>query len=234
LLALGPRLTVAGHTFTAVRLPWVIPQRIPFFENILPARMMLFTFLMLALLVALFVDRIRLPLLAVAAVVAVALAPLLPNLPYDFSARATPRFFTAGAHAIPRGSVALVAPLAGVAGGTTAPMLWQAEADMRFRMPEGYVIRPHGTFALPEEHLTLFDRMARLGRGEQPPALTSRELADVRCTLRRFDVDSVIVGPMPAGRARTIGLFRTVLGKPATSSGGVVYWRDVLRVSRCA
>ena len=233
-LALGPRLTVAGHAFPSVRLPWVIPQRIPLLENILPTRLMLFTFLVLALFVALFVDRIRIPRLAVAGVLAVALLPLLPNLPYESSARATPPFFTSAADAVPKDSVALIAPLAGVAGGTTAPMLWQAEADMRFKMPEGYVIGPQGNFELPEEDSTLFDRMVRLGRGEQLPPLTASEHADVLCTLQRLDVGTVVVGPMPVGRGPTIAFFRNVLASAPLQSGGVAHWPGVSRVSRCA
>jgi hypothetical protein len=233
-LALGPRLTVAGHTYPSVRLPWVIPQRVPFLENILPARMILFTFLVLALLVALFVDRIRIPRLAVAGVLAVALLPLLPNLPYESSARATPPFFTSGAHRIPRDSVALIAPLAGVGGGTTTPMLWQAEADMHFKMPGGYIIRPQGGFALPDEEQTLFDRMARLGDGEVLPPLTEREREDILCTLQRFDVKTVVVGPMPVGHGRMIAFFRDVLGSAPQQSGGVAYWPGVSGVGRCA
>jgi hypothetical protein len=233
LLSFGPRLTVAGHTLTALPLPWVVPQRVPFLENILPARLMLFTFLMLALLVALFVDRVRIRPLAVAAVIGLAFLPLLPDLPYASSAQATPSFFSSGAHAIPRDGVALIAPLAGVAGGTTAPMLWQAKADMRFHMPEGYVIRPRGSFALPQEDVTLFDRMTRLGRGERLPPLTAREVADVRCTLLRFDVDTVVVGPMDAGKEQTIAFFSDVIGRAPLPTGGVDYWPGVSGVSRC-
>ena len=232
LLSFGPRLTVAGRTLP-LPLPWVIPQRLPFLENILPARLTLFLFLLLALLVAVFVDRSRLPPLAVAATVALALVPLIPDLPFASSASTTPRFFEAGARAVPDGSVALVAPLAGIEGGTTAPMLWQAKADLRFRMPEGYVIHRSGGFTAPQSRLLLFDRIARLGNGERVPPLTGRQRHDIRCTLQRFDVGTVVVGPMRTGRTRTIAFLRQVLGHAPATVGGVAYWPSVLRLSRC-
>jgi hypothetical protein len=233
LLAFGPRLTVAGRTLP-IPLPWVIPQRVPFLENILPARLTLFVFLLLALLVAIFVDRVRLPRPAIAAVVAVALVPLLPNLPYQSSAEATPSFFTSGARAIPKGSVALIAPLAGVAGGTTVPLLWQAKAAMRFRMPEGYVIHPRSSYAVPQSDRAFFDRMTGLGRGELLPPLTDSERRNARCTLLHFAVGTVVVGPMHPGRQQTIAFFRDVLGRAPIHAGGVAYWPDVSGVSRCA
>jgi len=225
-LALGPRPNVAGHSLP-IPLPWVIPQRLPLFENILPARLALMMFLLLALLVAIFVDRSRLPRVAIVASLAIAFAPLVPDLPYASSASASPSFFERGAHEIPAGSVALVAPIAGVSGGTTRAMLWQVAADLRFRMPEGYVIRPQGSFALPQVYAVLFDRLAQLGRGEHPPPLIAAQRAEIRCTLLRFGVEAVVVGPMKTGRQETIGLFREVLGENPTGIDGVVLWPDV-------
>src|SRR4051812_45379224 len=55
LLALGPRANFAGHPLP-VPLPWVVPQRLPLVQSILPARFALLLFLLLAVLVAVFVD----------------------------------------------------------------------------------------------------------------------------------------------------------------------------------
>ena len=141
ILSLGPRCTWPGHSL-ALPLPWAIPQRLPLFESILPARLALIMFLLLGLLLAIFVDRFPLrsasSKAALCAVLIVALAPLLPALPYPIGRDDTPRFFSAGALAIPKDSVALIAPFASPLGGTSRPMVWQARADMRFRMPEGY------------------------------------------------------------------------------------------------
>jgi hypothetical protein len=216
LLALGPRPNFAGHSLP-VPLPWVVPQRLPLLQSILPARLALLLFLLLALLVAIFVDRTRLRTPAIVAILVVAFVPLLPNLPFPSTADATPTFFAHGARALPAGSVALVAPLASVAGGTTRAMLWQARADLRFRMPEGVVIAPSYQPAALDE---LFDRLAALGRGERAPPGD----AAMRCALPAAGIDWVVVGPMTAGRERTIEFFRTLLARAPTDGGGVAYW----------
>jgi hypothetical protein len=231
LLSMGPRPDVAGHSLP-IPLPWVIPQRLPLLENILPARLALVMFLLLGLLAAVFADRSRLPRLGVAAIVAAAFVPLIPHLPYASTASASPPFFESGARAIPEGSVALVAPLAGVSVGTTRPMLWQVAAGLRFRMPEGYVIRPRGTFDLPSVYPGLFTRMAQLSRGETTPALTTAGRLAIRCALLGLRIRTVVVGPMAVGETETIALFRDVLGSEPVRTGAVELWPDVLVAAR--
>jgi Dolichyl-phosphate-mannose-protein mannosyltransferase len=232
LLSLGPRLHVAGHTLAAVRLPWVVPQRLPVLENILPARLALFIFLLLGLLLAVFVDRVRLPRLGLLAVLAAVFVPLIPNLPYPSTASASPSFFESGAHELPRGSVVLVAPFAGVSGGTTRPMLWQAKAELRFRMPEGYVIDPGARFDPSSRNSALFRRMARIQGGESVEPLTDAERNDMRCTLLQLGVRSVVVGPMGTGEQEMIGLYRDLLGDDHTSTGDVELWPNASVAAR--
>ena len=236
-LALGPRLHVAGHSLP-VRLPWVIPQRLPLLESILPARLAVVMFLLLGLLLAVFVDRFpsrsRNGTLGLAGLVAAALVPLLPSLPYPSATSDTPRFFSSGARAIPKGSVALVAPLAGVAGGTTRPLLWQAESALRFRMPESYVIRPTESTSALETDSPLFSRMVQIQAGEPVTPVTAAARRQILCQLTRLDVGSVVVGPMHVGRAQAIALFRDVLGRPPAETGGVELWPKVLAAARSA
>jgi hypothetical protein len=232
LLSLGPRLHVAGHTFGAVRLPWIVPQRLPVLENVLPARLALFVFLLLGLLLALFVDRARLPRVGLLAILAAVFLPLIPNLPYPSTASASPSFFDSGAHELPPGSVALVVPFAGVSGGTTRPMLWQTSADLRFRMPEGYVIHPGEPFDPSSRDSALFRRMARIQSGLSVEPLTDADRAAMRCTLVRLDVRTVAVGPMRTGRRELVGLFRELLGREDTPSGGVERWPDASVAAR--
>lgn len=227
LLSLGPRLHVAGHSLP-VRLPWAIPQRLPLLENVLPARLAVFTFLLLGLLVSVFVDRIRLPRLALVAILVAVFAPLIPNLPYPSTASASPHFFASGAHAIREGSVALVAPFAGASGGTTRPMLWQAAANMRFRMPEGYIIHSGPAFDPSSRDSALFVRMAHIQSGEPLTPLTPSDRHAMRCTLMRLGVQTVVVGPTPLGPYEMHILFRDLLGKEPLATGGVELWPDAL------
>jgi hypothetical protein len=231
-LSLGPRLHVAGHTLEAVRLPWVLPQRLPVVENILPARLALFLFLLLGLLLAVFVDRARLSRAALLAVLAAVFVPLIPNLPYPSTASASPSFFESGARQLPPGSVVLVAPFAGVSGGTTRPMLWQAKADLRFRMPEGYVINPTARFDPSSRGSALVRRMAQIQGGGSLQPLTQAERADMRCTLLHLAVRSVVVGPMRTGGDKMIALYRDLLGDDHRSVGGVELWPNASVAAR--
>lgn len=235
LLALGPRLHVAGHSLP-VRLPWVVPQRLPLFESILPARLAVIMFLFLGLLLAIFVDRFpresRGNGLALLVIVAAALVPLLPSLPYPSTTSDTPSFFSSGAKAIPRGSVALIAPLAGVAGGTTRPLLWQAESALRFRMPEAYVVRPAESTPALADDSPLFRRMVQIQAGETVSPVTRAARHRILCQLARLDVGSIAVGPMHVGYAKSIAFFTDVLRRDPVETKGVRLWTDVLVAAR--
>jgi hypothetical protein len=234
ILGLGPRLHVAGHVLS-MPLPWVVPQRIPLFEDILPARFALIMFLLLGLLLAVFIDRFRLGsrgrIAALAAIVVVALVPLLPALPYPWTSDDTPEFFSSGADEIPKNSVALLSPLASALGGTSTPMVWQAKAAMRFRMPEGYIFRAGARFDPPDSGSALFSRMIQVQAGGALPPVTPEARRQILCQLERQHVRSVVVGPMLVGRRESIELFRQVLGRPV-ETGGVQLWQDVLVAAR--
>jgi hypothetical protein len=221
-LSLGPRLHVDGHSLP-VRLPWVVPQRIPVLENILPARLAIFTLLSVALLLAVFVDRMRLPRIVVAVIVALALVPVFPNLPFLSQPAASPRFFEAHAEDLPNGSVAIVAPPAGLAGGSARAMLWQVAAGFRFKMP--------GVYAMSGEHkrLALLERVDDILDGNEPALPRGSQLREFRCDIVRLQARSLIVGPMTAGRQRIVDLFHTVLARPPEQIGGVQLWRNALR-----
>jgi hypothetical protein len=226
ILSFGPRLHVHGQSLS-LRLPWVLPQRLPLLENILPARIAIFTLLAVALLVAVFVDRVRLPRAAVAAIVAAAFVPVFPNLPFLSQSAATPAFFEHGAKALPNGSVAIVAPLAGLAAGEYAsrPMLWQVAADFHFKMPGAYAMS--GQYS----RLPLLVRITEMLGGARPP-LTGRDLAGFRCDVVRLHAQSVIVGPMSSGRRAVVELFSAVLARRPEETGGVQLWRNALASAR--
>jgi hypothetical protein len=75
-------------------------------------------------------------LLGVAAVI-----PLIPNWPYHEQPADVPAFFTSGAvQSVPPGSLAVTYPYP--ITSSAQPMIWQADAGMRFRMLGGYAIVP--------------------------------------------------------------------------------------------
>ena len=251
LLSLGPTLHVGGRIshipsfvlglafpMLAAFLParvmlytflggWVGLMKLPVLNNILPGRLMMFGYLLVGLLLAIFIDSYltgatRRRLLLGAAVVAVALLPLLPRVPYPNTNAAVPAFFTSGdVRQLPDGSVALVAPFSH--GDEANAMLWEAASGMRFRMPEGYGFLP-GPRQDPPASTTQHVMVAVQRSGDQP-ALTDSDRNQMLSELASWQVQTVIVGPMPH-QDRMIEVFRTVLGRDPSYQGGVyVWWR---------
>ena len=221
-LSMGPRLHVDG-TATALRLPWRLIGGLPVLENILPIRLMAFTYLMLGLIVAVALGRVlaaRAPALrlAGAAAVGLALLPLLPTLHFPSSPVTTPAYFTSSAvDRIPAGTTALVTPIL-----DQDTMLWQAEADLRFRMPEGGVYTPGPAYNTPPSALR--DRLYAVGTGQAPAGpISGEERAAYLGTLAGARVETVLVGP--PGQAALVRFLTGLLGRPPdATTGGVALW----------
>ncbi len=137
LLAMGPRLELAGHIGMA--LPGSAVARIPLLDKALPARFMLYAYLVLALIVAKWLADSR-ARRARRWALAFAVVPfMLPNLSASYwaTSAAMPEFFTTGLyrHYLAPGATVAVLPFGLLGEG----MLWQAGTDFYFRMAEGYV-----------------------------------------------------------------------------------------------
>jgi len=232
-LSLGGHLRVAGHA-TAIPLPWLLVAQLPLMRYAMPSRLAVFVVLAAGLLLAFFVDRLREQtsgrrLLGVA-VIAAALLPLLPRIPYPTSSSATPTFFSgAGARRIPADSVALVAPFASLEARTySAPMLWQGVAGLRFRMPEGYafVPNPSGDASMRPWPSATQTAMLRIQAGRAPPDLTAALRGRIAHDLRDWKVRTVIVGPMDH-QGEMLHLFRFLLRREPNYVGGVYVWWSV-------
>lgn len=231
--------------FFTVLLTSIAVAVVPVLDNLLPARLMLFAFLAAALMVAITLDEImarglassflsfakpasldprRKPItrIVAAGVVGLALLPLLPRTAFPSAEVPLPDYFISDAvRQIPENSVVLVAPFARAGHGTA--MLWQAEAGMRFRMPEGYVFVPqHANLADPPASATL-DELTALELGQQPSMTASLRSALV-ADLDRWQVAAVVVGPMPY-RERVVALYTELLGATPQVQGGVAVFR---------
>jgi hypothetical protein len=228
-LSLGGRLHL-GTEATGIRLPWTIFNHVPVLQNVLPIRLMVFAYLGLGVLVAVFFDRtLDKPRLASRALlcsaVVAALVPLLPALPYPSARWDVPPFFTGNATArIPPDTSALVTPYL-----AEDPRLWQAAASLKFRTADGweFVPGPSGpVFGEAADPLTpvLYD----LGELNQPAPATISAADQQRYAddLRRRRVQTIIIGPS-IGRLQLIDFFTNLLGRPPQSLGGVAVWYDV-------
>lgn len=251
LLSMGRRVHLAGQTvslavpllsLTFVPMNKVLPFRwtvglflsawvalavTPILDNVLPGRLMLYVFLLAGILLAVFLDWIFEPpnrkrLILGSIVTALALAPLLPRLPFPSVAVLVPPFFTVSDVArISDGSVALVAP--SYQGYATA-MLWQAHSDMRFRMPEGYAIALDAASSRPLA--TTETLMANVQLETALPPVTAELRQDVLRELSRSKVNTIIVGPM-THQDQMVRLFTELLGRYPDVVGGVLVWWDV-------
>lgn len=229
LLSLGNTLHLAG-TDTGIPMPWALMDRIPLVREILPARLTLIVFLLVGLLVAVFLDMVwrspgwrpRVSALAVASAGLIALCPVLP---YPTSPVASPAFFSQPLlRALPEGSVVLVAPFAVV--GSADAMYWQAKAGMWFRMPEGEAFVPSPYPLYPPPSATEFALVGLAGDAAPAPDPDGRVAREIRSDLRRWNVQAVVVGPMPH-RARALALLSIVLGRPPVPGDGVAVWWNV-------
>jgi hypothetical protein len=230
LLSMGDTLHVAGMD-TGVPLPWVALDHLPLVRHILPVRLALIVFLLVGLILARFVDATltigsRRRQTQSLAMVVVSLLAWCPILPYTTSSVAAPRFFTqpAGLHTLPEGSVVLVAPFAAL--GSAEAMYWQATAGMWFRMPEGYVFVPSPYPLSPPPSATelALVRIAMEADIANPPDLA--QVRDIRLELQGWNVQAVVVGPMPRHDA-LVSLMSAVMGRPPLAEDGVDAWWTV-------
>ncbi|MEA2634854.1 MAG: hypothetical protein QOH92_1621 [Chloroflexota bacterium] len=247
-LSLGGTIHVAGHAtavpglalvvlipwfWRAVPVPavvltftiaWLALNRVPFLANVLAVRLTIFIYLFAGLLLAVFVDAMlnrarRQRAVGVVALLA-ALVPLTPALPYSaFSAEVPAYFSGAGVGHVPGGSVAMVFPYADASHANA--MLWQAVADMRFAMPSGYAFVPDSApaFLDPPPSASYALNLAILGGADPMTLDTAGVLADIR----RWNVQEVLVGPMP-NEAAMVAVLTRAIGSPPTRSGDVFVW----------
>ncbi|MGO9751297.1 MAG: hypothetical protein ACLP8S_29525 [Solirubrobacteraceae bacterium] len=137
LWSFGSELTVAGHRTFA--LPWKVIAHFPIARAVAPNRVIVYAWLALAVLLAIWLAtpgrrpaaRWALVLIGLVLILPDGGSPLFrgrPNQPRLFTTSAYKRIFT-------RGSTVLLLPY----DGYGYSMLWQAQADFWFRMPEGNV-----------------------------------------------------------------------------------------------
>ena len=228
LLSLGPSLHVGGRV-TSIPLPWVVLGSLPLLRNMLPARLMLFVFLGVGIVVG---DLVTAAIRAgprqrtvVVAAMLVAFVPLLPRLPFIATRSEVPPFFRAGGGVgqQPAGSVVLVTPFSN--NHSSEAMLWQAAAGYSFRMPEGEAFVPGPTLGPPRSLLQ--STLDGLDRGGTAPTSTG-DRAQALHELSAFDVTTVIAGPSP-GHDQIVQYLTALLGRPPVHSGGVDVWLDVTR-----
>ncbi|MBF6560984.1 MAG: hypothetical protein IVW56_11890 [Candidatus Binataceae bacterium] len=135
--AMGPRLHVLDD-ITQVALPWAPFVALPFIQKALPARFMLYATLDLAIMAALWLSTLDARPIAKVTIAAFTVFLSLPNLSANYWTVETgiPQFFLAGLYRryLTPGENVIIIPY-GVNGDA---MLWQATANMYFKMVQGW------------------------------------------------------------------------------------------------
>jgi hypothetical protein len=229
-LSLGPELHIGGESWH-VPMPWLPIGSLPLIEHAIPGRLTLYTWLAVAVMVAIAVDRAAALDLRGAGVrlaaIGLALVFVLP-VPASSSTSPVPTFFASWEQqGIPDDEVILFAPWF-TNGAGADPMLWAAIANARPRMYEGYVYVPgpdgrprYGPSPGPLARLMMDvqDHGVRPVLSPAGRAAAVQELIDAQ-------VSVVIIGPLRY-RTEMIALFANLLGRPPIETGGVQLWRDV-------
>jgi hypothetical protein len=229
-LSFGPWLHVAGVD-THIPMPFLLLQHVPLLGDMLPGRLTVYVFLAAAVLLAVAVRDAATPRAKL--LVAVCAATVLPAVPLPAQHVDVPAFFTsASAASLPTGGSVLVAPYVS-SFAESQVMLWQAQAGMSFRMPEGYAMMPAagGTAHLGPAPTALSRAMQAIAGGNRTaaplPTLSRDTRSALQADLRAWDVRAVIVGPMDGGHDAMVALFTDLLGCAPSQQGGVDLWPSV-------
>ena len=209
--AIGPVLHIAGAP--GFPMPWAIFQRLPFIEDILPVRFMMYAFLVVGVMTAMWFSAWSARPMAKFAAAAIVVASIAPDPHASFwvSSLDIPAFFTDRTYATELQPREIILPLPWAQKGNS--MYWQLKSDMYFRMAGGW------TGTSPFE----FDRMPIVNYffGEADLPESSDQL---KAFLARFSVGAIVADPSN-GNLRSFQPALDSLGIAPEQSGGVQIYK---------
>ncbi len=209
-LSIGDTVAVFG----AHILPWRLAAALPLLSSAQPGRLVVYAFLLIAVIAARWLARPRRLALRAALAAAAALV-ILPNFPGDVWASRVPvpGFLTQGIYhryLRPGEIVWIVDP------HHDRQMIWQARTGFSFRLAGGFFgVTPSGLPTPPSAAM-----QAHLGTG----AITGASVADIRAFLAGHRVGAVLMAEQPRGSdARHI--LAAATGATGVRSGRVVVFQ---------
>jgi hypothetical protein len=203
-LSLGTPVVVNGNEIGPG--PWALLRRLPTFDGVVVVRFTLVTTLLVALLLAWGLARLRGRAYVVGLiVVAAALVPLRPYGRYNaILPISTPRFFTTSAvHQIPSGATAFLMPYEPRPQPMARVMVWQIRSHLRFRIVGGYsVFNRHGRMTYASD-LPDFAKMliAVQNTGQRP---TAAQLAAGRASVAPSGVHYIVISDEQGHRNQVV------------------------------
>ena len=229
LLSLGPSLVVNG-TRSHVALPYALFERIPLLSNALPVRYTLFVDLALAVVIALAVGELRSQrwmrvgvLLAAMTVV----ASLLPASGNSMTPVTIPRFFVG--YGVAGSGARTVEPVLAVYPWPTYPhtlaMLWQAEANFKFKLVGAYALGPGAnglvTMSLGDGPLAQIFNDAYGGISDINDA---KLIVAARATIRADRITDVVVAQSQPNSSLADSAVGVLVQSRPVCNGGVCEW----------
>ncbi len=135
ILALGPFLQIAGHL--TLPMPWLAIEKLPLIKSAVPARLVMYAFLALAVIFALWLSDPKTGRIEKGIGIFAVVLMLMPNLSASFWATRAPlpEFFRDGSSNRLLSNDDIVLPLP--FGQQGMSMMWQAVSGMNFRMASG-------------------------------------------------------------------------------------------------
>ncbi len=219
LLSLGNELHVGGQR-THIPLPSAVFTHLPALGSLEPSRLSLFVMLFVALIVGRGLSELpatvgyRATGLAAVAVTALFLWPHPPVAPTTPS---PPTFFSTHlVKVIPASTPVVLGPAPDPA--TPQGMLWQADANERFRIMSGYAA-PWGDDypSDPADQLLVSLQLHR----PIPPSVTPDT---IRTELNRLHIGAVVLTPQQSNLDDAITMFTAAIGRTPQATGGVLIW----------
>ena len=224
-LAVLVLITFGDTHWYGIPLPWHFVAGLPGIRAVLPVRVALASWFVIAWLLAHWVDwlsdhlrpqaRLRTAGAGTAlAAIAVALLALVPTSLHPDPLPPTPAFFTADHPELPRDAPIVLMPI-------TTPydaraMYWQQRADFRFSMLGGYAYRRDGDLWAPQTPLT------RVVEGK---ASDAADFAAARAELIRDHYRAIVVVTGTADSSWQLRAGRLLTGRIADRFGdGVALW----------
>ena len=198
-VAIGPTLHIGGAAGFA--MPWAIFQQLPLIENILPVRFMMYAFLVIAIMAAMWLASSPARTLTKCAAAAAILISIAPNPHASFwvSPLDLPAFFADRTYATELAPGDIIFPLPWGQKGNS--MYWQLASDMYFRMAGGWTgYAPfeftrmpvanyfYGGIDLPESGEQLKAYLARFGARAVIADPNEENFASFKATLDALDV----------------------------------------------
>ncbi len=211
ILSLGPFLIVAGRPI--LPLPGLLLGLLPLVGKALPVRFMLYAFLMLTIVIALWLADDTVPAWIRTAAATIIVLSMLPNFSARFwtSAIDVPSFFTDSLYAkyLSPNTTIVILPYS-INGNS---MLWQLESRWYFKMAGGYAGNPPLAF----RQWPIVRAFYRVGNDELPDAGDQ-----LRAFLATHGVGAVLVDD------RELNVWRPLLatlGTTPTEAGGITIYR---------